>query len=264
MKHIKFRSVLVLMLITSIAITGCNGNNNEDPAAQDNAETAEPANAPEPISVSGTVDKGRDINFIRTPYDEASNDQFSSEITPTPAFSAPSSDDVDSTESAPQFFDVEDPLEPVMGYCDNDMCDALIKELNAQRTNFGTGTLTKNYSLCVAADVRAREYSMYPVYKERSDGRPFTSVSPQGYVKNEYFVVPARNSVVPVWDASKGMWFSKNQSYKEYTYTPATVMEGLMEIREARNILLSEDYKQVGASWFVTGSYFIAGFTLSY
>lgn len=249
------RRTVPVVLLAALLLTGCNGNNAEAPADENAAPTPAPY---EPIEVSGTADPTKNINFIRN----QDPDPVSIEVTPTPAFAQPTP--AASDEAPPQYFDVEDPLDPVMGYCDNDMCDALIRELNTQRTNFGVGTITKNYSLCVAADVRAREYSMYPVYKQRADGRSFTSVSPQGYVKDEYFVIPARNSVVPAWDASKGMWSSKNQSYKEYTYTPATVMEGLMEIREARNILLNEDYRQVGASWFVTGSYFIAGFTFSY
>lgn len=250
-----------IVMGAALFLTGCNQDNADTPEEPENTVANEQA-VPESFSVSGTADDSNRINFIRNQDSAVDIDPVSVEVTPTPAFATPVPEATD--EAPPQYFDVEDPLEPVMGYCDNDMCDALIKELNTQRTNFGVGTITKNYSLCVAADVRAREYSMYPVYKQRSDGRSFASVSPQGYVKDEYFVVPARNSVVPVWDASKGMWFSKNQSYKEYTYTPATVMEGLMEIREARNILLNEDYKQVGASWFVTGSYFIAGFTFSY
>lgn len=247
----------MLTLGISVFFTGCNRNNAEEPAPTADAE-ADTKPVPDSFSVSGTAEPQKNINFIRNQDPEPVN----VEVTPAPAFATPTP--APSDEAPPQYFDVEDPLDPVMGYCDNDMCDALIKELNTQRANFGVGAITKNYSLCVAADVRAREYSMYPVYKQRADGRPFTSVSPQGYVIDEYFVVPARNSIVPVWDASKGMWSSKNQSYKEYTYTPATVMEGLMEIREARNILLNEDYKQVGASWFVTGSYFIAGFTFSH
>ena len=247
--------VFTVIMLSSLILTGCNRNNDEAPAGAEEKSDTKPV--PDSFSVSGTAEPKQNINFIRN----QEPDPVNVEVTPSPAFSSPSSEN---TETAPQFFDVEDPLDNVMGYCDNDMCDALIKELNTQRTNFAVGTLTKNYSLCVAADVRAREYSVYPVYKERADGRSFTTVSPDGYVKNEYFVIPARNSIVPVWDSSKGMWFSKNQSYKEYTYTPATVMEGLMEIREARNILLDEKYRQVGASWFVTGSYFIAGFTLAY
>ena len=252
-----------LVLGTSLLLTGCGGNNNaaEEPAAEENTAQEEPL---APLTVSGTADKGRNIDFIRTPV-PGDGLSSSEEVTPEPAFSAPTGDELaDPDEAAPQFFDVEDPVDNLMGYNDNDMCDQLIKELNARRTAFAVGTLTKNTSLCVAADVRGREYALYPVYKERPDGRPFTSISPQGYVKDEYFVIPARNSVTPKWDASKGAWTNPSPSYKEYTYTPYLVVEGLMEIREARNILMNENYKQVGATWFVTGSYFIAGFTLSY
>lgn len=258
------RLVIGILAASMIFVSGCNRNNAEEP---EQPETEQTANAvPDNFSVSGTADKGRDINFIRSPQTGSTSDfpgadVTTEEITTTPAFSDNSSS---TDETAPQFFDVEDPLEPVMGYCDNDMCDRLIEQLNKQRKLFDVGTVTKNSSLCVAADVRAREYSIYPVYKQRPDGRSFTSVSPAGYVRNEYFIVPSRNSITPVWDAQEGMWTDNNPPYKEYTYTPATVMEGLMEIREARNILLNEDYKQVGASWFVNGGYFIAGFTFSY
>ena len=260
MNKIKKKPLFIAIMISaSLVMSGCNragGQAEEAPETQ----TAE-APLTKTISVSGTADNGRGINFIRTPY----NDTYvENGATDPSAFADKDTDLADPDEAPPQYFDVEDPIEPVMGYCDNDMCDRLIEQLNAQRTNFGVGNVTKNYSLCVAADVRGREYAMYPVYHERPDGRPFTSVSPQGYVKNEYFIIPERNSVTPKWDSQKGIWTNPSPSYKEYTYTPATVMEGLMEIREAREILLNEDYKQVGASWFVTGSYFIAGFTFSY
>ncbi|MCR4806075.1 MAG: hypothetical protein K5857_00230 [Lachnospiraceae bacterium] len=248
------------VLTASLLMSGCNRAGDdaaEEPAVEQAAQTP----VPKTIQVSGTAGPDRDINFIRTPYGEGYY-----ENAPADAFDKPAdnSDLADPDEAPPQYFDVEDPIEPVMGYCDNDMCDRLIEQLNMQRTNFGVGNVEKNYSLCVAADVRGREYGMYPVYKERPDGRSFTTVSPQGYVRDEYFCIPARNTVTPKWDAQKGIWTNPNPSYKEYTYTPATVMEGLMEIREARSILLNEDYKQVGATWFVTGSYFIAGFTFSY
>ncbi len=257
---IKKGMLTMILLSVSLVMSGCNRNAADAGAEAPQEDTAaQEAPVNDTISVSGKADTGRVINFIKTPYEGESETEFPQD----PAYSSqfePAGPD----EAPPQFFDVEDPLEPVMGYCDNDMCDQLIKELNARRTNFGVGTLTKNYSMCVAADVRAREYSVYPVYKQRPDGRSFDSVAPQGYIKNEYFIIPARNSVTPAWDATKGTWTNPSPTYKEYTYTPNLVVEGLMEIREARNILLNEDYKQVGASWFVTGSYFIAGFTLSY
>lgn len=255
----------IILLTISLVMTGCNRNAGADAGEAAEADTGT-QQAPEnnTISVSGTAGNGRVINFIRSPYEITDDSQTGESVTPDPAYSSPQFDPADPDEAPPQFFDVEDPLEPIMGYCDNDMCDQLIKELNARRTNFGVGTLSKNYSMCVAADVRAREYAVYPVYKQRPDGRSFESVSPQGYIKNEYFIIPSRNSVTPKWDSSKGTWTNPSPTYAEYTYTPNLVVEGLMEIREARNILLNDDYKQVGASWFVTGSYFIAGFTLSY
>ena len=62
----------------------------------------------------------------------------------------------------------------------------------------------------------------------------------------------------------KGNYIDNNPPYEENSYTPSTILDGLLEIREARNILLNPDYKQVGATWFDTGRYFIAGFTFSY
>ena len=145
-----------------------------------------------------------------------------------------------------------------------DMCDELIAALNENRTSFATGNLTKNSSLCVAAEVRAKEYAVYPVYKIRPDGRPFTTVSPQGYVENEYYCIPVRNSVIPVWEARPGYWNSENFSHPTDTYSPKVIVEGLMEIREARNIMMHPEYTQVGAVWFVNGNFVIAGFTFSY
>ncbi len=261
-RNLKFTAVILLSV--SVLMAGCNRNADAAAAADEAAENnGEGVNIDNTITISGTAENPRKIDFVPTPYEDPGTGTSDTEVTSEPAFSSGDGFS-DKTDTAPQFFDVEDPIEPLMGYCDNDMCDKLIEQLNIQRTTFDVGTVTKNSSLCVAADVRAREYAIYPVYKVRPDGRSFTSVSPDGWVKNEYFIVPARNTITPVWDAQKGMWTGNNPPYKEYTYTPATVMEGLMEIREARNILLNEDYKQVGASWFVTGNYFIAGFTFSY
>ncbi|MCR5507687.1 MAG: hypothetical protein K6F34_03275 [Lachnospiraceae bacterium] len=260
-KHI--RGMIIILAAAAVTIAGCNRNGGQ--AQPPEAETGqEPTVSSANLTVSGNAGDGRVINFVHTGYEDPSAAQPAAQDPSDPAYVAPTPTPAPDGEGAPQFFDVEDPIEPVMGYCDNDMCDRMIEQLNMQRTKFGVSTLTKNSSLCVAADVRAREYSIYPVYKERPDGRPFASVSPQGYVKNEYFCIPARNSIRPVWDPQAGMWTDNNPPYDDGTYTPATVMEGLMEIREARNILLNSDYKQVGATWFVTGHYFITGFTLSY
>ncbi len=254
--------LITIALCSSLLLAGCNRNaGNAGADGQEGTDVASAATSePMPvISVSGNTGNKRQINFERTPYTgpeySASSDEVSAQPTPKLA---------DPEEKVPDYFDVEDPLDYTMGYCDEAMGDALIAELNAQRTYFDVGTLATNPSLIVAAEVRAKEYSIYPVYKQRPDGRSFTSVSPDGYVQNEYFIIPAKNSVHPVWDATIGNYIDNNPPYEKDSYTPSTVMDGLLEIREARNILLNPDYKQVGATWFVTGHYFIAGFTFSY
>jgi hypothetical protein len=258
----------IILAGAAVIMTGCNrntnagaadtGNNNE--AAGDKAAVSV-TDKDNTISVSGNAVGGRSLNIIRSNYEP--------DILPTPTVlpnptPTPFPESEDPYEAAPQFFDVEDSIEPVMGYCDVDMCDELITAINENRTSFSTGNLTKNSSLCVAAEVRAKEYSIYPVYKVRPDGRPFTSVSPQGYVENEYFCIPVRNSVIPVWEARPGYWDSENFSHPKDTYSPKVIVEGLMEIREARNIMMNPDYTQVGAVWFVNGNFVIAGFTFSY
>jgi uncharacterized protein YkwD len=253
--------LFAVLLCASIVLSGCNRNAAADPAQEESQAAAEPTgvNIQNPISVSGKA-KDRGINFVRTPYDYPTYSESDNSVpsaVPTPALKTPD-------DEVPQYFDVEDPYDYTMGYCDEAMGDALIAELNAQRQFFDVGQLKTNASLIVAAEVRAKEYSLYPVYKERPDGRSFTSVSPDGYVIDEYFIVPAGNSIHPVWDATIGNYIDNNPPYKENTYTPSTVMDGLLEIREARTVLLNPDYKQVGATWFVTGRYFIAGFTFSY
>ena len=253
--------LITIALCSSLLLAGCNRNagNNGEEAAADGADTTAAAETLPVISVSGDAANKRQINFERTPYTGPEYDPAGTGdlAEPTPVTADP---DVE----VPKYFDVEDPLDYVMGYCDEDMGDKLIAELNAQRTFYDVGTLETNASLIAAAETRAKEYSIYPEYKLRPDGRSFTSVSPDGFIQNEYFVVPARNSVHPVWDATIGNYIDDNPPYEENTYTPSTVMDGLLEIREARNILLNPDYKQVGATWYTVGHYFIAGFTFSY
>ena len=254
--------LFTIALCITLLLAGCNRNGGAaaQDAAGENSETdsAQSPAVPDVISVSGQVGNKRNINFERTEYTGPEYTLSSDSI----GHSAPATADKD--EEVPQFFDVEDPFDYTMGYCDEAMGDALIAELNAQRTFFDVGTLETNASLIVAAEVRAKEYSLYPEYKKRPDGRSFTSVSPDGYVQDEYFIVPARNSVHPVWDPMIGNYIDNNPPYEENTYTPSTILDGLLEIREARNIILNPEYKQVGATWFDTGRYFIAGFTFSY
>ncbi len=253
---------ITILLCSALMLSGCNRNaGNAEDNGQETADASTTAAAePMPvISVSGNIGNNRTINFERTEYTGPEYTESSNTLnTGTSPVTA------DKDEEVPQYFDVEDPFDYTMGYCDEAMGDALIAELNAQRTFFDVGTLTTNASLIVAAEVRAKEYSLYPEYKKRPDGRSFTSVSPDGYVQDEYFIVPARNSVHPVWDPMIGNYIDNNPPYEENSYTPSTILDGLLEIREARNILLNPDYKQVGATWFDTGRYFIAGFTFSY
>ncbi len=275
-KQLRLMTLTALVLSASIIMAGCNrgGNANagaadeaaEDPAGNnaesDGTDTASADPGNNSINVSGTANE-RPLNIIRDSTPPEPEFYFSEgpDVQPTPT---PFPDSEDPYEPAPQFFDVEDSVEPVMGYCDNDMRDALIAALNVNRTNFDVGNVTKNYSLSVAAEVRAKEYAIYPVYKKRPDDRPFTSVSPQGFVENEYFCIPVRNSVIPAWDPQRGYWLSQNYSHPKDSYSPTVIVEGLMEIREARNIMMNPDYRQVGAVWFVNGDYVIAGFTFSY
>lgn len=266
----KIPAFLALTLLSaSLAMTGCNrnaDNNNETPEKQDDANGTQ--SVPDTISVSGRADNGRNINFIRTSdiFTPQEEDPSVTPVPSEPAFSSPDPDTYDIKEPAPSFFDVEDPVEPVMGYSDNNNCDALIDALNVARKNFQTGRLAKNYSLCVAADVRGREYAIYPVYKVRPDDRPFTTISPEGYVKDEYFCVPVRNNVAvaPFNSPKTGPTAPGVPAYPYNSVTPALIVEGLLEIREARNIMLNPDYTQVGATWFVNGNYVIAGFEFSY
>lgn len=258
--------LFTIALCSSLLLAGCNrnaagGDNAQGEEAAAPSEAAAPTGTPV-VSVSGTADDNkRGINFERTPLDSSEYSESNSEFPSDEAMSAPTADpDVE----VPKYFDVEDPYDYTMGYCDEDMGDKLIAELNAQRKFYDVGTLETNASLIAAAETRAKEYSIYPEYKKRPDGRSFTSVSPDGYVQDEYFIVPARNSIQPVWEPTIGNYIDNNPPYKENTYTPSTVMDGLLEIREARNILLNPEYKQVGATWFDTGHYFIAGFTFSY
>ena len=261
------RGTLSILLITtlmssSLLMTGCNQNaGNAEDNGQETADAATAAvtEAMPVISVSGNAGNKRTINFERTEYTGPEYEVSSDSIVPAGEVKT-----ADPEEEVPQFFDVEDPFDYTFGYCDEAMGDALIAELNAQRAYFDVGALETNASLIVAAEVRAKEYSLYPEYKKRPDGRSFTSVSPDGYVQDEYFIVPARNSVHPVWDPTIGNYIDNNPPYQENTYTPSTILDGLLEIREARNIILNPDYKQVGATWFDTGHYFIAGFTFSY
>lgn len=262
-----------ILISASLIMTGCGGKDNAAAdEAQDNAEQDTQAAIDSPLTVSGTAGDGRNINFIRTPYvdtdaADANGDNMSvTPVTPDPAFSSPSPIDDDLKEAAPSFFDVEDAVEPVMGYSDDANCDALIDALNVERKNFQTGTLKKNYSLCVAADVRGREYAIYPVYKLRPDDRPFTTISPDGYVKDEYFCTPVRNNiaVAPFNSPKTGTYAPGVPAYPYNGVTPTLIVEGLLEIREARNIMLNPDYTQVGATWFINGNYVIAGFTFSY
>lgn len=255
------KRLITIALCSSLLLAGCNRNaGNEADNGQETAEAGTTAAELTPVlSVSGEAGKKRNINFQRTEYTGPEYSESYNGINPT---AAPVTADPD--VEVPQYFDVEDPFDYTMGYCDEMMGDALIAELNAQRKFFDVGELETNASLIVAAEVRAKEYSLYPEYKERPDGRSFTTVSPDGYVQDEYFIVPARNSVHPVWDPMIGNYIDENPPYEEHTYTPSTIIDGLLEIREARNILLNPEYKQVGATWFDTGHYFIAGFTLSY
>ena len=273
MKTRQIRRLFIILTAASLLMSGCNRNAadgadagtntdaGEDTAAAENLPVITRTDNDTTISVSGNAVGGRQLNIIRSDSGPTELPKPTELPNPTPT---PFPDSEDPYEAAPQFFDVEDSVEPVMGYCDVDMCDELIEALNENRTNFATGTLTKNYSLCVAAEVRAKEYAIYPVYKTRPDDRPFTTVSPQGYVENEYFCIPVRNSVIPVWEARPGYWNSENFSHPKDTYSPKVIVEGLMEIREARNIMMHPEYSQVGAAWYVDGNFVIAGFTFSY
>ncbi|MBQ7588086.1 MAG: hypothetical protein IJT37_08705 [Lachnospiraceae bacterium] len=268
MKIRQLRLLTAILLGASVIMSGCNRNADaaagaadEAAGAAENAPTMASDDTNNTISVSGNTVGGRQLNIIRSEYEPDTLPTPVPTVNPTPT---PFPDSEDPYEAAPQFFDVEDSVEPVMGYCDVDMCDELIAALNENRASFATGNLAKNSSLCVAAEVRAKEYAVYPVYKIRPDGRPFTTVSPQGYVENEYYCIPVRNSVIPVWEARPGYWNSENFSHPTDTYSPKVIVEGLMEIREARNIMMHPEYTQVGAVWFVNGNFVIAGFTFSY
>ncbi|MCR5421267.1 MAG: hypothetical protein K6E98_09680 [Lachnospiraceae bacterium] len=268
MKFRNIKIITILLLIIAFSLNGCNGNNNAE-ATEETDETASDSNTPEVITVSGNSRTERNINFIQTPSVPTLNIEQNSTLNDIAASiptTAPTPTLAPVDESAPQFFDVEDAVEPVMGYSDTLMCDALIEAINVNRKNFDVGLLTKNQSLCVAADVRAREYAIYPVYKRRPDDRYFTTISPQGYVKDEYFCIPERtaNATAPSKDPATGTYTTKVPTYPYSSITPQILVNGLLEIREARNIMMNPEYKQVGATWFVNGNYFIAGFTFSY
>ncbi len=241
----------IIMVSASLMLCACNRNNNATNEEAADKDTV----VPETIVVEGTVirDSEERPNIIRedsiNPYDNIQAfqgadmtefDQSEESVGVEDAFSEGDSSD-DFRPSTPSFFDVMDPQEDLIGEYNRELGDRLYKELNSRRTKFGTGTLTNNPSLGVAADVRAKEYAIYPYYKLRPDDTSFTTVSPEGWVKDEYFCIPVRKDT-----------------------TPEMIIDGLMQIREARNIMMNPDYKNVGVTYFEYGKYSIAGMTFGY
>ena len=138
----------------------------------------------------------------------------------------------------PTYFDVGDSTVYEQGDYNEAYADEIIALINNERTTFEIPHATKNPSLCIVADVRAKESSLYNGHT-RANGTPYYTVAA------DYF--KAENLIVSV----KGC-------------TPKMVVDAWMETNNTRRNLLNKDYTSIGCSYFTCGDYVLVAVTFGY
>lgn len=135
-------------------------------------------------------------------------------------------------EPSPDLFIVEPCQVEITGIYLVSLAKDLLKEINSRRNEYGIGPVRETTSLLACADGRCKEQT-YFVGHFRPDGRPFTSISPEGYVKGECIAIDYR-TVKDIMEA----WFTVNKSRME---------------------IMNPDYTECGISIYdIDGTYFIA------
>lgn len=135
-------------------------------------------------------------------------------------------------DPAPNLFEITECQVEINGIYQVKMARDLLKEINKRRAEYGISPLRQNTSLLACADSRCKEQT-YFVGHFRPDGSPFTSVSPEGYVKGECVSVHF-SSVNDIMED----WFAVNKS---------------------RMQIMHPDYTQCGISIYdINGTLFLA------
>ena len=226
-----------------------NTSNNSDEGSLENQFEGSAASTPANdrvknlLKVSGSNDNdsiyasGESSDFdVYDTNDEVLND---GEIFSSDADEDNEDDENDEEErTTPTYFDVGDSMVFAVGDYDKKKADEIIELINAERTTFEIDLATKNPSMCIVADVRAKENSMLTGHS-RVNGAPYYSVADK-YFKAECLLVSEREC------------------------TPQEIVDSWMEMNNTRRILLEKDYKSIGASYFVCGDYVLSAVAFGY
>ena len=132
----------------------------------------------------------------------------------------------------PLFFDVGDSTVFTVGSYKEDYADRIIALVNEKRKLFGFEPAVKNPSMCIVADVRAKESALYNGHT-RANGTDFRTVAPD-YFLDECISVSLKDC------------------------DPKLIVDAWMSNKTTRNTLLKEDYLTIGASYFNCGDYSLA------
>jgi len=234
----KIIAYMMILILCAGTLSGCN---NEDASQADNPQSADNADSQDNPAQNDQADN-KDLedavaqalgDIPAQPVDNTSSTQPTiTREEPAPAPIAETSpvaitriepDDVkpeamgagdtanaeinpDEIKPADPMFPVEQCEVEVNGIYKTALARDLLKEINSRRLEYGIGTLVQNTSLLACSDGRCKEQA-YFIGHFRPDGRPFSSISPNGEVKGECIAIEYR-TVNDIMEA----WFSVNDS----------------------------------------------------
>lgn len=252
---------MMIFSLCAAALTGCNRSGDEDNTESqenpsDTGDTADNSDLENAVAQALGDDVGNDNQnpqdtaapggVVETPVQLPIAEKSPVAITriepePPPTSVSPSAtgsdgffDTADDEEKKPadKLFPIDECEIEVNGIYKPALARDLLKEINSRRLEYGIGPLVQNTSLLACADGRCKEQA-YFIGHFRPDGRPFSSISPNGEVKGECIAIEYR-TVNEIMEA----WFSVNKS---------------------RMQIMHPDYTQCGISIYdIDGIYYIA------
>lgn len=250
---IKYLTLFMVMILAAASISGCNNDTpaedtpsqeaSDNPTPEDNNQDEpneqQPANEPTEQTPAAPA---------QTPIGERSPIAVSRIEPTTPTYpiypTVSGTDDLEDPtqepeeepdphdhEPIPNLFPIGECQVEVNGEYDSDFARDMVAAINAARTDYMIGEVTRNTSLLACADIRCKEQA-YFVGHFRPDGSSWRSVAP-GYVQGECIAVDYR--------------------------TAEDVVRAWLNVNKTRVNLMNPDFTQVGTSVYnIDGTLFVA------
>lgn len=264
-KYLKYITYILIFTLLALPVTGCNGNdgdNGDNPEAaaeanpdsqtdspdnpEENPAPAEQAPQEQPATPEPPVNEAPANTPIaeRSPV-EVTRIEPEMPVYNTPTVTGTGSDDSTVTppenmepevdphyhEPTPNLFPIDECQVEINGVYDSKFAKELVDAINAARTDYMIGPVTRNTSLLACADIRCKEQS-YFIGHFRPNGTSWQTVAP-GYVQGECIAVDYRKA--------------------------ADVVEAWLSVNQTRVQLMNPDYTQIGTSVYnINGNLFIA------